>query len=110
MSQSTSIRELLQKSLDMRPSNMVQGVVKSLSPLEIQVLNDAELLVTESNVFVPRHLTNYEVDIQLAGSIAGEYIGRRKATVYNGLKKDDMVYMFAYNRGALYYILDKVGG
>lgn len=108
MPKQTSLRELLALAVPMKNIEIVIGKVTKTSPLEIQVSNDAKLIVTESNVFVPRHLTDYSVDIYLSGTIDGHAIGKRSGKIYNALQKGDDVYMLAYENGALYFVLDKV--
>lgn len=108
MAQETSLRELLAKAVPSNSTEVVVGKVIKTSPLEIQVTNDSKLVVTESNVYVPDHLTNYSVSIHISGSIDGHSIGTRSCTVNNALKRGDEVYMLAYNNGALYFVLDKV--
>jgi len=105
----TSLRELLALAVPSDNAEIVLGTVTSTSPLEIQVANDPKLKVTDSNVFVPKHLTNYSVSIHLSGSIDGHSIGTRSGTIYNALKRGDQVYMLAYNHGGLYFVLDKAG-
>ena len=109
MGKETSLRELLALAVPSDNVGIVLGTVTSTSPLEIQAANDPKLKVTESNMFIPKHLTNYSVSIHISGSIDGHSIGTRSCTVNNALKKGDQVYMLAYNRGALYFVLDKVG-
>ena len=108
MAKETSLRELLALAVPSEKSEIVIGKVNKVSPLEIQVVNDAKLVVTDSNTFVPKHLTNYSVSIHISGSIDGHSIGTRSCTVNNALKKGDEVYMLAYNNGAMYFVLDKV--
>lgn len=105
----TSLRELIAKAAGGRASGVIVGKVTKTNPLEIQVLNDAKLVLTESNVYVPKHLTDYSVSIHLSGSIDGHSIGTRSCTVYNGLDKGDEVYLLQYEGGQLYFVLDKVG-
>ncbi len=107
MPKETSLRELLALAVPSSKAEIVTGKVTKASPLEIQVSNDAKLVVTESNTFVPKHLTNYSVSIHISGSIDGHSIGTRSCTVNNALKRGDEVYMLSYNNGALYFVLDK---
>lgn len=108
MAKETSLRELLALAVPSNTTGIVVGKVMKTSPLEIQVFNDAKLVVTESNVFVPDHLTNYSVSIHISGTIDGHSIGTRSCTVNNALKKGDEVYMLSYENGSLYFVLDRV--
>ena len=62
----TSIKELFQS---MTPINMeiIQGIVTSVSPLEITAVNDNKLILNENTVIVPWYLTDYttKCDIEL---------------------------------------------
>lgn len=109
MPKETSLRELIAKCGGGHEANVIVGKVTKASPLEIQSLNDAKLVLTESNVYVPKHLTDYSVSIHLSGSIDGHSIGTRSGTIYNALKKGDEVYLLQYQGGQLYFVLDKVG-
>lgn len=103
MAEATSLKEILVRLMDVRTATIVTGEVTKADPLEIQVDNDAMLVVTDSNTFVPEHLTNYDVSIEIPS------IGTRKCEIKNALKKGDKVYMLAYERGALYFVIDRVG-
>ncbi len=110
MGKETSLRELLRDAVGVQTATIVTGKVTKTSPLEISVDNDAKLILDESNTFVPQHLTDYSVSIYLSGTIDGHSIGTRSGKIYNALKKGDEVYLLAYEEGALYYVLDRVGG
>lgn len=109
MGKETSLRELMREAVGIRTCSVVVGTVTSVSPIEIKVANDAKLILTESNVYVPKHLTNYTVSIKISGSIDGHSIGTRECEVKNALKKGDEVYLLSYEEGSQYFVLDKVG-
>ena len=58
----TSIKGLFQ-GLAGDGMQVIQGVVKSTSPLKIQAVNDDKLTVGPGNVIVPRHLTDYDTEV-----------------------------------------------
>lgn len=60
----TSIKGLFQ-GLVADGAEVIQGVVKSTSPLSIQVVNDEKLLLNASILIVPRHLTDYTATIDI---------------------------------------------
>ena len=69
--EANSIKGLFQ-GLVPDPGGVVQGVVKSVSPLTIQVEGDEKLLLNSSHLIVPRHLTDYSVTVSLSGgSVSG---------------------------------------
>lgn len=106
MGKETSLRELIaQAAQNGKPPGIIIGKVASVDPLEIQVPTDAKLLLTDSNLRVPKHLTNYDVRIRLTGGEDVLY----PAIIYNGLEKGDEVYLLQYEGGQLYFVLDKVG-
>ena len=86
------------------------GTVKKTGPLEIQVMSDAQLLLTETNLYVPRWLTDHMLDVEIYGmdSDGDSLTGKRKMKVFNALKKGDMVYLLSYEDGALYFVVDLV--
>ena len=107
-----SLRELLKKAVHIPEDAVLVGTVKKASPLEIQVESDAQLLLTETNLYVPRRLKKHKLTVEIHGSDSdGDSLGgKRTVTVYAGLKKDDRVYLLSYNDGALYFVIDLVEG
>lgn len=103
MSQATSIKELLVKLMDVRESTIITGTVTSADPLEIQADNDSQLTIDEDNCFLPEHLTDHAVNISIP------HIGTERCTVHSALKKGERVYMLQYERGALYFVIDREG-
>ena len=49
------------------PGGVVQGTVKSVSPLEITVEGDDKLVLTSTTLIVPRHLTNHTLTVDISG-------------------------------------------
>lgn len=49
------------------PGGVIQGVVKSASPLKIQVTNDEKLTLNENSLIVPRHLSDYTTTVDISG-------------------------------------------
>ena len=113
-----SFRELLKEAVDVRPGGILVGVVKETDPLKIQVLSDAKLLLTESNLYIPRRMRKYTVDAYIDGSTAsaGETAhshslnGWRRLTIDGSLKANDIVYLLSFDRGALYFVVDLKDG
>lgn len=60
----TSIKGIFQ-GLIPDSTTVMQGVVKSVSPLTIQAVNDEKLTLTASILIVPRHLTNYTATVDI---------------------------------------------
>jgi len=68
MGNPTSIKELFH-GMTPESANIIQGVVIAVGPLRIQAVNDDKLILTETVLSVPRHLTDYTTtcDISLGG-------------------------------------------
>ncbi|MCD8216684.1 MAG: DUF2577 family protein [Clostridiales bacterium] len=68
---STSLKQLLQ-GMTGGEVEIYQGTVISASPLKIRMANDSALVITESNTYVPRHLTDYSTTVDISGgSVSG---------------------------------------
>lgn len=102
-----SLRALLKDAVDVRQNGLLTGVVKKESPLEIQVESDSQLLLTESNLYVPRRMQSYSIDAQIE---TGGATSAARITFDAGLKAGDVVYLLSFDKGAVYFVLDLVNG
>lgn len=120
----TSIKQLFQGMVG-DGAEVLQGVVKSTSPLKIQIVNDEKLTIGPNITYVPLQLTDYETEVTVdwvtesrsGGSGDAAYAahthdikGRKKIIVHNALKVGDTVHVLAFNHGKQYYVLDRVSG
>lgn len=64
--EANSIKGLFQ-GLVPDPGGVVQGVVKSVSPLTIQVEGDDKLILNSSTLIVPKHLTDHTATVDIKG-------------------------------------------
>ena len=109
----TSLKALFQ-GLAGEGTRVLQGVVQSASPVKILVAGDAKLTVGPHNVYVPRHLTDYDTEVTIeweteeAAGHKHAVEGRKKIGVHNALKTGEKVYLLAFNHGKQYYVLDRV--
>lgn len=116
----TSLKGLFQ-GLAGEGVEVLQGVVKSASPLKIQIVNDEKLVIGQNITYVPRHLTDYTTTCSLAkgekGSVYGpstdgsrltDFTFSGSITVYNALKAGETVHVLSFNHGKQYYVLDRV--
>lgn len=103
MAGETSIKQLLLQLMDVRTSGVVIGTVMETDPLEIRAENDPKLIITDGNSFVPEHLTDYDVSIEISG------VGTKNCTIKGSLQEGDRVLMLSIERGALYILLDRAG-
>lgn len=126
-SEKTSLKQLIQ-GMTGDGVEVLQGIVKSASPLKIQIVNDEKLTIGPNITYVPRHLTDYKADIT-GPNIQSYYytgsgtdggtapvvpshvhaIGRVQITVHNALKTGEKVHVLSFNHGKQYYVLDRVG-
>lgn len=100
---------------------VLQGIVKSASPLRIQIVNDEKLTIGPNITYIPRHLTDYEAECTLTkgnGSISGpvsdgsrltDFTLDGTITVHNALQAGEKVHILSFNHGKQYYVLDRVG-
>lgn len=119
----TSIKALFQ-GMAGTGAEVLQGIVKSASPLKIQIVGDDKLTVGPNNVYVPRHLTDYDTEVTVqwqtesrsGGSGDAAFAshnhaisGRKAIRVHNALKVGERVHVLSFNHGKQYYVLDRVG-
>lgn len=110
-------------------AEVLQGIVKSVSPLKIQIVNDEKLVIGPNITYVPRHLTDYKTEIS-GPNIQSYYytgidtesgtapvvpshvhaVGRIPITVHNALKVGERVHVLSFKRGKQYYVLDRTEG
>ena len=116
----TSLKGLFQ-GLAGEGVEVLQGVVKSASPLKIQIVNDEKLVIGQNITYVPRHLTDYTTTCSLAkgekGSVYGpstdgsrltDFTFSGSITVYNALQVGETVHVLSFNHGKQDYVLDRV--
>lgn len=60
----TSLKGLFQ-GLAGEGVEVLQGIVKSASPLKIQIVNDEKLIIGPNITYVPRHLTDYTTTVDI---------------------------------------------
>ena len=119
----TSLKQLFQ-GMAGNGVEVLQGIVKSVVPLKIQIVNDEKLTIGPNITYIPRHLTDYSTEVTVSwrtenasgGSGDAAYaphshsiIGRKAITVHNALKVGDRVHVLSFNHGKQYYVLDRVG-
>jgi hypothetical protein len=60
----TSLKQLF-AGLVPEGAGVVEGTVTSIKPLSITLVNDAKMTLSAASLVVPRHLTDYEVEVDL---------------------------------------------
>ena len=106
----TSLKQLFQ-GMAGDGVEVLQGIVKSASPLKIQIVNDDKLTIGPNITYIPRHLTDYKTEIS-GPNIQNYYytgsstesgtapvspphvhaLGRIPVTVHNALKTGEKVH------------------
>ena len=109
-----------------KPCDLRFGTVTSVSPLKVQITTN--LVIPESLLIVPQHLTDYSVKANLGvtdastvslsvsdetliystGSEETEPVDERTLTIYNSLEIGDKVALIRNQGAKLFYILDRV--
>ncbi len=64
MANETGLKELIQSLCPEAPS-VIEGMVTNDSPLQITLVNDAKMILSKNSLVVPRHLTNYMVEVDI---------------------------------------------
>lgn len=118
----TSLKQLFQGMAGDGPQ-VLQGIVKSVGPLKIQIVNDEKLVIGPNITYVPRHLTDYDTEVTVdwftedasGGSGDAAYAshkhaikGRKPIRVHNALKVGEVVHVLSFNHGKQYYVLDRI--
>lgn len=100
--EANSIKGMIQ-GLIPDPGGVIQGIVKSISPLSIQVEGDEKLILSATALILPKHLTRYTVQVSIPDVVSGATM-----TVNNALTVGEKVYLLSFNKGKQYYILERV--
>lgn len=121
-SEKTSLKQLIQ-GMTSSGIEVLQGIVKSASPLKIQIVNDEKLIIGPNITYVPWHLMDYTTEVTVewetenasGGSGEAAYAahrhaisGRKKITVHNALRTGEKVHVLSFNHGKQYFVLDRV--
>ncbi len=117
----------LETFINSKPADILYGSILSVKPLKIFI--DQKMILTEGFITVPKHLTDYEVEISFNDpDIKQKYttwdIGetiesspskisfkdkvKHKITVYNSLKVGEKVILLRQQGGQKYLVVDKV--
>lgn len=117
----TSLKQLFQ-GMAGDGVEVLRGIVKSASPLKIQIVNDDKLTIGPNITYIPRHLTDYTADCTITkgtGSVDGptsdgsrltDFTLNGSITVHNALKVGEKVHVLSFNHGKQYYLLDRTEG
>lgn len=117
-----SIKAMIQ-SLMTQKIGLLVGTVTSTAPLQISADTDSKLIIGPDNVFIPKHLTDYKVKIDLSAGKGAGLSGKTEkddaldsfalqnveVTVHNALQIGDKVHVLAVSDGKQYFVLDRVG-
>lgn len=81
------------------PCDVINGVVASTSPLQVQI--DQKLTLTEQQLILPQSLTDHAVQMDIPE------LGEVLVTVKNSLKPGEGVLLLQKRGGQQYVILDR---
>ena len=76
------------------------GKVTSVSPLKVMITS--QLVIPQSLLVVPQHLTTHTVECTIGGE------SKQTITLHNELKVGDMVALLRQQGGQSYFILDRI--
>lgn len=83
------------------------GTVVSTKPLKVRVTN--QFVLTEAMLVVPKHLTNYTVNVTANFELPAPTSGTtHKLTINNALRTGDKVALLRQTGGQSYFVLDKI--
>lgn len=77
------------------------GTVVGVSPLKVQITN--QFTIPASLLIVPKHLTNYEIDV--TDKSTNE---KKTIIIHDALKVGDKVALLRQQGGQSYFILDRI--
>ncbi|WP_313894305.1 DUF2577 domain-containing protein [Psychrobacillus sp.] len=108
MNMNDMIKQIAIKAVDAQnPVNVVQGIVKSVVPLEIEV--HQKLKLTKEFLLLTERVTRYEVDLEHdhggPKALQGKLI---ETPIRTGLATGDKVILLRSQGGGQFIVLDKV--
>lgn len=101
----TGLKQLFQ-SLCPEASSIVEGIVTSVSPLQVTLVNDAKMVLGIHSFVLPQHLTDYNISV----TIPELNHSKTDITIHNSLTCGENVYLLPFHNGKKFYILDRKGG
>lgn len=89
-----------------KPAALLYGTVTKDSPIEITV--DQKLVLGKAQLEFTKAVTDHWVDIEVSHTADGQYKGRKRIRVYNGLLKGEKVILVRFQEGQRFLVLDRV--
>ena len=115
VTEKNSIKQLLQ-GFSGDGQTVLLGIVMSVSPLKIQLVNDEKMIIGSNMVYVPMHLKDHSTQVTISGgSVSGattdgsllSFSYQGAMTVHNALKAGERVHLLSFGHGKQYYVLDR---
>lgn len=98
----TSLRELIlsvaKEGIELM--NIEEGIVTKTSPLEITLVNDKKIKLSDIDLIIPDRMNDHEITIVDNGT-------EKKVEVKNALKIGEKVNLLQYSCKKMYYVLDR---
>lgn len=88
-----------------QPSNLIMGTVVQEDPIKIKI--DQKLTLESKQLFLARHVTEYETKEEITDEESGE-MKKTKTKVKNKLKAGEKVLLVKQAGGQSYFVLDRV--
>lgn len=99
------------------PTDLRYGTVVSVNPLKVKITS--QLTLPASLLVVPKHLTDYEINVTIDSGYGWETkessshehdieLSEKKMKIHNALQVNDKVALIRQMGGASYFILDKI--
>ena len=116
----TSLKQLFQEIAGKGNTEVLQGIVKSVNPLKIQIVNDEKLIIGSNITYVQKHLkyytTHYTITMgndKINESVSDDsgltdFALSGNITIHNALQAGEKVHVLSFNHGKQYYVLDRV--
>lgn len=80
--------------------NIEEGIVTKTNPLEITLVTDKKIKLSDIDLIIPERMTDYEITIVDNGA-------EKKIEVKNALRIGDKVNLLQYSCKKMYYVLDR---
>lgn len=84
-----------------KPVNVCFGKVVSDEPIKIKI--EQKILLGESQLIIPRNVTDFSVTVQRKDGSSEEMI------IKNSLRNDDKVILIRQQEGQKYVVIDRIG-
>lgn len=100
----TSLKQMFQGMIPIG-AELIQGIVISVGPIRIQIVNDSKHMISRLSTIVPQHLTDHTVSATISDENGTH---NSLVTVHNALQVGDRVHLLSLQSGKKYFVLGRV--